>query len=227
MILGVGSSGYVGALRHAFVGNGTQLWSGNGITSSVAAANSGSFAIGYAESDSFFNISGDGTATFSDQVVSAQAVLLKFTYHGDFNLDGQTNLGDYSILASRFNTAQLWTGGDSNYDGFNDLGDFGLLAANYNAGVGAQWRPGPHALPPLAELYIAMLDTPAIYWEAKSSPSIWRLFEPFESMNLGAPPPVPAYLLARGIPEPASGLCGLIWCASALSRRVRRRRASA
>ena len=203
--LGVGSTGYVGALRHAFVGNGTQLWSGNGITSSVAAANSGSFAIGYAESDSFFNISGDGTATFSDQVVSAQAVLFKFTYQGDFSLDGQVDNADFAILGSNFGTARMWTGGDSNYDGLADIGDFGQMAANWSAGTGGNnLRPGPDRLPPLGELYLLMLGHPAIYWEAKFRPDIWWRFEPFEEMNLGAPPAVPAYMLARGIPEPMS-----------------------
>ena len=101
------ATGYAGALRVAYMGNGTQAWSGTGITSSVAQQNAGSFAIGYAESGPFFNISGDETATFSGQAVSAEAVLFKFTYQGDFTLDGRTNIADFSILAANFNTPQL------------------------------------------------------------------------------------------------------------------------
>jgi hypothetical protein len=97
-----------------------------------------------------------------------------------------------------------------------NIGDFALLAPNYN-GSDVLAR----GLPPLAELYTALLDYPAVYWEAKLTPSIWWRFEPFESMNLGPVPPVPAYLLARGIPEPSAAgvLAGLV--------AIRRRRNSA
>lgn len=211
------ATGYAGALRAAYtgyMGNGTQAWSGTGITSSVAQQNAGSFAIGYAESGPFFNISGDETATFSGQVVSAEAVLFKFTYQGDFTLDGRTNIADFSILAANFNTPQLWTGGDSTYDGLANIADFSQLAANFNAGNGGgggpQLRGGP---PPLAELYLALLDHPQIYWEARLDPSIWWRFEPIEALNLGTIPPVPPSLLARGVPEPSAAVAAglLAW----------------
>jgi acetyl esterase/lipase len=51
---------------------------------------------------------------------------------GDANLDGITNIGDFSALASRFNQGGAWRHGDFDNDGLVDLADFATLAANFN-----------------------------------------------------------------------------------------------
>lgn len=169
-------------------------WNGTGITS--AHANAGTFAVGYGEATTALGFS-SGTTTWNGQTVDTTSVLARLTYYGDATLDGITDIADFSRLAANWNMAGLWTEGDSDYDGQVTIVDFGQMAANFGATVVA--RGG---LPPLAELYVALLDHPQIYWEARLEPSIWWRFEPIEALNLGAIPAVPASLLARGVPEP-------------------------
>lgn len=211
--LGVGSSGYVGALRSAWLGNGTSQvgsWLGNGITSSVAAANAASFAIAYADSSELYGISGDGTATFFDHVVSSTATLFKFTFHGDFNVDGQTTISDQALLFANWNMPARWMTGDTNYDGLANITDFAFLAANFNAGQGTgnQLRGGEGELP-LTDVYIAMLDHPQIYWESRDWTEFWNeYFAVFDGMNLGEIPARPEGM--RSVPEPAGLVIALL-----------------
>jgi hypothetical protein len=59
-------------------------------------------------------------------------VLVRYTYAGDANLDGVVNSGDFSALATSFNsTSGIWGIGDFNYDGVVNALDFNLLAVNY------------------------------------------------------------------------------------------------
>lgn len=177
-------------------------WNGSGITTTLGDGTN--YALGYAEASNVLSFSG-GTATFSGQTVDDTAVLVKFTYYGDANLDGSVEVNDFSRLASNFNTSgRLWQDGDFNYDGSVNINDSGLMSPNWQRSPGL--RPGPGELPPLAELYVLMLDHPAIYWESKLRPDIWWRFEQFEGMGLGLVPAVPEYLLARGIPEPTAAM---------------------
>ena len=188
------------ATVNGYLANGfaSGSWNGGGGINSSAASGSGSFTIGIGDTAN----SNVGSMIFSGIQTDSTALVIGYTYYGDANMSGETTIADQSILGSNYNTSgKYWYEGDFNYDGNVNIGDFALLANNYN-GTDVLAR----GLPPLAELYVAILDHPSIYWEAKFTPSIWRLFEPFESMNLGDPPPVPAYLLARGIPEPAAGV---------------------
>jgi autotransporter-associated beta strand protein len=59
-------------------------------------------------------------------------VLLRYTYFGDANLDGQVNTADFSALAAAFNSASgTWQTGDFNYDGVVNAIDFNLLASDF------------------------------------------------------------------------------------------------
>jgi fibronectin-binding autotransporter adhesin len=105
-------------------------WTGNGITSSTAAAaatSSHRTAIGYAEASSL------GAGSFAGQTVDGTAVLTRYTLAGDSNLDRKVDLTDFTFLAANFNgTNRTWLQGDYNYDGTVDLTDFTLLASNFN-----------------------------------------------------------------------------------------------
>ena len=89
----------------------------------------------------------------TDQAVDAAgnlSVLVRLTRTGDANLDGITNIGDFSILGTNFNTSGRWDNGDFNFDGTVGIGDFSLLASNYNqsapaAGARAGAVPEPAA----------------------------------------------------------------------------------
>jgi hypothetical protein len=77
-----------------------------------------------------------GKTTFAGQTVDASSILIKFTYGGDANLDGQVDVTDLGALATSWQTSAPWTGGDFNYDGFVDVSDLGILATDWQQGVG-------------------------------------------------------------------------------------------
>lgn len=99
-------------------------WTGTGITSSDAEANSANYGIGYADSAD----PGDPAGLSSGQIE------IMYTLLGDANLDGKVNGADFTIMAANFNQSVTngWDQGDFNYDGSVNGGDFVLLAANFN-----------------------------------------------------------------------------------------------
>jgi autotransporter-associated beta strand protein len=114
-------------------------WTGTGITSSSAAAQAASghpTAIGYAEAADVLTYS-NGSATFAGAtlVQGNKALLLKYTYTGDANLDGVVNALDFNALATSFGQSagsQVWVHGDFDYDGDVDTTDFTKLSQNFN-----------------------------------------------------------------------------------------------
>jgi hypothetical protein len=79
--------------------------------------------------------------TFAGVAVDSDALLIKFTYSGDSDLDGDVDVADLGNLASSWQTAAVWTGGDFDYNGTVDVNDLGLLASNWQAGVGNPLGP--------------------------------------------------------------------------------------
>ena len=80
-----------------------------------------------------------GLETFSGQSVDGSAVLAKFTYVGDANLDGQVDALDYERVDLAIgNTGVLGTAqGDLNYDGNVDALDYEQIDLNIGNGVGS------------------------------------------------------------------------------------------
>jgi hypothetical protein len=114
-------------------------WGGTGITSSTAAGDTSHLtAVGVIQ-----NIGTTGSAlysTFGGLPVSANAVLLKYTYYGDTNLDGTVDGTDYSRIDSAYETEQTtstkvggWVNGDFNYDGVVDGSDYTLIDNAFNS----------------------------------------------------------------------------------------------
>jgi hypothetical protein len=102
-------------------------WNGaGGIVSTAAAANSGSYGLGYADSADAGNPAGLASGTIE----------IKYTLLGDVDLNGTVNGIDFGILAANFNKGVTsWDQGDFNYDGIVNGIDFGSLAANFNQGA--------------------------------------------------------------------------------------------
>jgi hypothetical protein len=101
-------------------------WNGPGIDSSVAAANSGSYGLGYADSADPGNPAN----------LAPDTIAIDYTLLGDPNLDHIVNGVDFGILAANFNKAvSRWDQGDFNSDGIVNGIDFGELAANFNKGA--------------------------------------------------------------------------------------------
>ena len=90
---------------------------------------------------------------FRGIVVDATAVMLKYTYVGDANLDGQVDALDYERIDLAIgNFGALGTAqGDLNYDGIVDALDYEQVDLNIGNGVGG----------PLAGVFI---PEPASLW---------------------------------------------------------------
>jgi hypothetical protein len=119
------------AIRAALAsGFASGAWIGAGINSSSAAANPiHDTALGYAESSA---VLGPAGGTFSGVLVDATALLVKYTFNGDANLDGRVDTLDFNALAANFGgTGRNWWQADFNFDGTVDTLDFNFLAAGF------------------------------------------------------------------------------------------------
>jgi hypothetical protein len=118
------------------LGYANGAWNGNGIMSTAAQANSGSYGLGYADSADPGNPAG----------LAAQTIEIKYTLLGDTDLNGVVNGVDFGILAANFNkSVSRWDQGDFNYDNIVNGIDFAELAANFNKGASGA-AGGPSAL---------------------------------------------------------------------------------
>ncbi len=96
-------------------------WNGEGINTSSAIANQ--TALGWKDD------------------AASQSILVKYTYYGDANLDGQVDISDLGALATAWQTSAVWSQGDFDYSGFVDISDLGKLATNWQLGVGNPLGP--------------------------------------------------------------------------------------
>jgi hypothetical protein len=125
-----------GFIEQAYDGG---LWGRPGLTSSVAAANSSTFGLGYAEASTL------GVSTFDGVTLGGNAVLVKYTLLGDANLDGTVNFNDFSIVQTHYGQPGDWADGDFNYDGTVNFNDFSLLQNNYGKTMGTSPEITPTA----------------------------------------------------------------------------------
>jgi hypothetical protein len=111
------------------MGYNSGAWTGDGITSSSAAATPGR-AVGMGLASAL------GISTFMGVPIMPNTVVLRYTYAGDANLDQQVNIADLGILAANWQaTGRYWYQGNFNYDSAVNIADLGILAANWQAGV--------------------------------------------------------------------------------------------
>ncbi len=120
-----GSSPFA-AIYPLLAGSAANHWAGGGIVSHTAAGGGSQYAIGLAD-NGVANL-----ASFAGQSVDGTSVLIRFTYSGDANLDGQVDLTDLSVLAGSWQmAARQWSQGEADYSGLVDLTDLVLLASNW------------------------------------------------------------------------------------------------
>ena len=115
------------------IGNGT--WTGNGITSSSAAAanalNPESRSVGYANNGS---LPLGSYTTFRGQPLDATSVVMTFTVTGDADLDGKVDDDDLTIVGATYAPGvpqPHWALGDFDYNGFVNDDDITLVGALY------------------------------------------------------------------------------------------------
>ena len=92
-------------------------WNGKGIRSVMAAIN----ALHSTGLAAILNDRGDGTVVvsqFGSETPDANAILVKYTYNGDGNLDGTINADDFALIDAGFATHSTgYHNGDFNYSG--------------------------------------------------------------------------------------------------------------
>jgi autotransporter-associated beta strand protein len=135
----------VNAMVATAYSNGT--WTGPGITSTAAAGDSTHLtALGVIYnsvdgSSTGAQLYGSGTAEGLFEGISPAStdVLVKYTYYGDTNLDGEVDGSDYSRIDNAFITDKTspgaltgWFNGDFNYDGVINGSDYTLMDNAFN-----------------------------------------------------------------------------------------------
>jgi hypothetical protein len=145
-------------------------WTGMGITSSTAAANANTDT-GIAVVDNALL----GYSTFAGEPVTADSILLKYTYYGDIDQNGQVDADDLTVLASNFGRTSGATqvDGDIDFNGAVNADDLTVFANNFQKGVGnpltansIQAVPEPH---PIALLAIALTTLISSVWLRRCS----------------------------------------------------------
>jgi fibronectin-binding autotransporter adhesin len=120
--------------------NGT--WTGfGGITSSAAAADTTHLtALGVIQNNQGGSPLFSLAHPFDGTTPGVGDILVKYTYYGDTNLDGQVGGSDYSridsaYLANQSNPGEYtgWFNGDFNYDGVIDGSDYTLMDNAFNS----------------------------------------------------------------------------------------------
>jgi hypothetical protein len=101
----------------------SEIANGTGIVSSVTSALT---RLGVLANTSIF---GSGPlGQFDGTNPPTNAILVKYTYAGDANLDGQVDGSDYTLIDNGFNNGLTgWLNGDFNYDGKVDGSDYTLI----------------------------------------------------------------------------------------------------
>jgi hypothetical protein len=127
------SSPLAGVADHIRTARNGGTWTGAGITSSAARTNPlHNTTLGAIESADFKSIYGDA-ATFAGQAIDATAVLIKYTYSGDADFNGQVNFDDYSRTDAGFNNSRSgWLNGDFDFNGIVNFDDYSLIDLAFN-----------------------------------------------------------------------------------------------
>jgi len=117
-------------------------WTGNGITSTTAAADTSHLtAVGVILNnvDGIDPLYGTASASavnlglFDGASPNPEDVLVKYTYYGDANLDGKVDGSDYSLIDNGYvEHLTGWYNGDFNYDGTVDGSDYTLIDNAFN-----------------------------------------------------------------------------------------------
>jgi GH25 family lysozyme M1 (1,4-beta-N-acetylmuramidase) len=122
--------GIAGEIQRGVNGGG---WDGTGgLITSQPDATAGLTTLGIGEASAILGIDGTATAVFAGETVDATAVLVKYTYAGDANLDGTITGDDYSAIDFNIQVpgSDGYFNGDFNYDGLVTGDDYSAIDFN-------------------------------------------------------------------------------------------------
>ena len=113
-------------------------WTGNGLTSSSArTVPQHHTTLGAMESAKYLDIYG-ANATFAGQALDDTMVLVKYTYYGDADFNGQVDFDDYVRTDAGFNGGLGdWANGDFDGNGQVDFDDYVLIDLAFNSQDGS------------------------------------------------------------------------------------------
>jgi PEP-CTERM motif len=144
-------------LKSGFAGG---VWTGTGITSSTAATS--------VAADTGLSLVDNallGATNFSGQTVNNDSLLLKYTYYGDIDLNGQVDGDDLTVFALNFGrtTGATQVDGDIDFNGRVDGEDLTVFANNFGKGIGNPLAAGAvAAVPEPASLVLAGLGAAGV-----------------------------------------------------------------
>jgi hypothetical protein len=102
-----------------------------------------------------------GASDWGGVPIGANAIVGKYTYFGDANIDGQVTGDDYTVIDANLNTTPAvgleWLSGDMNLDGSITGDDYTVIDANLGLGVGNPLAPA--AIPEPAALGTLLMIT--------------------------------------------------------------------
>jgi len=181
-------------------------WNGTGsaiVSSDAAAANPHNKAIGYAKA-SDLGIPAGGT--FQGETVTGPAILMRYTYYGDTDLNGVVNFDDYSRTDNGFNTGgNDWFHGDFDYNGNVNFDDYSLIDNAFNTQSGSLLR---------AAAYLSGDDRSL---SGMNTPALQKVVDHFAEFGV---PYAQSFL--NSVPEPASVSVLSLTAVATLARRRRK-----
>jgi rhamnogalacturonan endolyase len=108
-------------------------WDGlGGIVTSMPDAAGGLTTLGVGDAATVYGLDGAATMAWSGQTLDASCVVVKYTYGGDANLDGQITGDDYSAIDFNIlvSGSSGFCNGDFNYDGLVTGDDYSTIDFN-------------------------------------------------------------------------------------------------
>ena len=126
-------SAYTGISGLIQSGRNGDLWNGSGIVTSMTDARSGLTTVGFDEASSSLGLSGSQTTSWGGKTVDATSVIIKYTWGGDADLDGDLDGDDYFYLDSHVlqtGTVFGFNNGDYNLDGELNGDDYWIIDSN-------------------------------------------------------------------------------------------------
>ena len=123
-------------------------WDKTGITSSAARDNAQHIhTLAGLEATDYQSIYGP-EATFAGETIDDTAVLIKYTFYGDADVNGVVNFDDYSRTDLGFNESRTgWINGDFDGSGSVNFDDYALIDLAFNAQLPRRGR----AMDPLTD----------------------------------------------------------------------------
>jgi hypothetical protein len=154
-------------VQNTSVGSVKSMIAAGSLTATAAPPAGKSVGLGYAQGDDAA-VAGLGGSLTGQSFTAADAIV-KFTYVGDADLDGDVDGVDVGKWATNFtgsggSTAKVWTQGDWDYDGDVDGVDVGKWATNFTgSGGGVLDLPGaqPAAVKILGDMGFTVVPEPA------------------------------------------------------------------